>query len=84
MSTQEVLRKEILTSDPLRENQQCEAIALGEDKNTNGKRIPETVRETQITGKKEGSSIKRKLRWKIYKKLPRPNGRLNRLEPHRR
>jgi hypothetical protein len=26
---------------------------LGEDKNKNGKRILETVRETQITGKKE-------------------------------
>jgi hypothetical protein len=45
-STQEMLRKGILTSDPLRAPQQCEATTLGEDKNKNGKRIPETVRET--------------------------------------
>jgi hypothetical protein len=69
MSTQEVLRKGILTSDPLREPQQCEATTLGEDKNKNGKRIPEIVRETQITGRRKGSSIKRKLSWKNYKKL---------------
>jgi hypothetical protein len=36
----------------LKEPQQCEATALKEDKNKNGKRIPEIVRETQITGKK--------------------------------
>jgi hypothetical protein len=46
MPTQEVLRKEILTSDPVRAPQQCKATMLGEDKNKNGKRIPETVRET--------------------------------------
>jgi hypothetical protein len=47
-----VLRKEILTSDPLRAPQQFEATARGEDKNKNGKRIPEIVRETQIIGNK--------------------------------
>jgi hypothetical protein len=46
MSTQEVLRKGILTLDPLRAPQQCEATALGENKNKNGKRILEIVRET--------------------------------------
>jgi hypothetical protein len=50
--TQEVLRKWILTSEPLRVPQQCEATTLGEDKNKNGKRIPETIKETQIIGKK--------------------------------
>jgi hypothetical protein len=50
--TQEVLRKGILTSEPLRVPQQCEATMLGEDKNKNGKRILETAKETQITGKK--------------------------------
>jgi hypothetical protein len=60
MSTQDVLRKGILTSDPLREPQQCEATALGENKNKNGKRIPEIVRETQITGKKERKHNKKK------------------------
>ena len=44
ISTQEVLRKGILTSDPLRTPQQCEATTLGEDKNKNGKRILETIR----------------------------------------
>jgi hypothetical protein len=51
--TQEVLRKGILTSEPLRVPQQYEATLLGEEKNKNGKRIPETVKETQIIGKKE-------------------------------
>jgi hypothetical protein len=60
MSTQDVLRKGILTSDPLRAPQQCEATALGENKNKNGKRIPETVRETQITGKKARKINKKK------------------------
>jgi hypothetical protein len=50
--TQEVLRGGILTSDPLRSQQQCKITMLGEDKNKNGKRNPETIRETQIIGKK--------------------------------
>jgi hypothetical protein len=58
--TQEVLRKEILTSNPLRAPQQCEATMLGEDKNKNGKRIPNIVSETQITGKKERNINKKK------------------------
>jgi hypothetical protein len=33
---------------------------LGEDKNKNGKRIQETVRETQITKKKERKLNKKK------------------------
>jgi hypothetical protein len=40
ISTQDVLRKGILTSDPLRAQQQCEVTMLEEDKNKNGKRIP--------------------------------------------
>jgi hypothetical protein len=52
MSTQDVLIKGILTSDPLSTPQQCEATTIGENKNKNGKRIPKTVRETQIIGKK--------------------------------
>jgi hypothetical protein len=49
ISTQEIVREGILTSNPLREHQQCKVTSLGEDKNKNGKRNPETVRETQIT-----------------------------------
>jgi hypothetical protein len=37
----------------LRVPQQCQATMLGEDKNKNGKRIPEIVKETQIIGKNE-------------------------------
>jgi hypothetical protein len=33
---------------------------LGEDKNKNGKRIPEIIRETQIIGKKERKLNKKK------------------------
>jgi len=60
ISTQEVLRKEILTSDTLRAPQQCEATTLGEDKNKNGKRIAEKLRETQIRGKKARKLNKKK------------------------
>jgi hypothetical protein len=58
--TQEVLRKGILTSEYLRVPQQCEATTLREDKIKNGKRIPETIKETQITGKKEKNLNKNK------------------------
>jgi hypothetical protein len=46
ISNQEVVREGILTSYLLRAHQQCEVTTLGEDKNKNGKRNPETVRET--------------------------------------
>jgi hypothetical protein len=60
ISTQELIREGILTSNPLRAHQQCEVTTLGEDKNKNGKRNPETVRETQITGKKARKLSKKK------------------------
>jgi hypothetical protein len=60
ISTQEVLRGGILTSDPLIPHQQCEATMPGEDKNKNGKRNPETVRHTQIIGKKARKLSKKK------------------------
>jgi hypothetical protein len=44
----------------LRAPQQCEATTLGQDKNKNGKGIPEIVRETQITGKKARKLNKKK------------------------
>jgi hypothetical protein len=46
--------------NPLRAHQQYEVTSLGEDKNKNGERNPETVRETQITGKKERKLSKKK------------------------
>jgi hypothetical protein len=60
MSTQEVLRKGILTSNPSRAPQQCKATTLGEDKIKNGKRIPKIIRETQIIGKKARKINKKK------------------------
>jgi hypothetical protein len=59
--TQEVLREGIFTSNPLRAHQQCEVTTLGEYKNKNGKRTPEIVRETQITGKKASKLNKKKV-----------------------
>ena len=59
-STQELIREEILNSNPLRAHQQCEVTSLGKDKNKNGKRILEIVRETQITGKKARKLNKKK------------------------
>jgi hypothetical protein len=44
----------------LREHQQCEVTTLREDKNNNGNRILETVRGTQIIGKKPSKLNKRK------------------------
>jgi hypothetical protein len=60
ISTQEVVREGILTSNPLRAHQQCELTMLGEDKNKNGKRITEIVRETHIIGKKARKLSKKK------------------------
>ena len=44
--TLELIIEEILTSNLWRAHQQCEVTSLGEDKNKNGKRNPEIVRET--------------------------------------
>jgi phosphohistidine phosphatase SixA len=60
ISTHEVIKEGILTSNPLRAHQQYEVTTLGEDKNKNEKRIPELVRETHITGKKERKLNKKK------------------------
>jgi hypothetical protein len=60
MSTQEVLKEGILTTNPLRAQQQCEVTTLGEDKNKNRNRNPKTIRETQIIGKKERKLNKKK------------------------
>ena len=60
ISTQELLRGGILTSNPLRAQQQCEVTTLGEDKNKNGKRIPKTFRETLIMGNEARKLSKKK------------------------
>jgi len=58
--TLELIREGTLTLNPLEIHQQCEVTTLGEDKNKNGKRNRETVRETQITGKKAKKLSKKK------------------------
>jgi hypothetical protein len=60
IATPEIVREGTLTSESVRAHQQCEVTLLGEDKNKNGKRIPEIVREAQITGKKARKINKKK------------------------
>jgi hypothetical protein len=64
-----MLRKGMLTSEPLRVPQQCEATTLGEYKNKNGKRIREIVKETQIKGKKAMKLNKKKAKLEKLKKV---------------
>jgi hypothetical protein len=68
MSTQDLVRKEVLSLTPLKEHQQCEVTMLRTDKNKNGKRNP----ETQITGKKERKLSKKKSKleklWEVLEK----------------
>ena len=71
--TQELIRKRIFTSNPLRAYQQCEVPMLEEDKNKNGKRIPKNVRETQITGKKCSHPINSKRRGITFEPFERPS-----------
>jgi hypothetical protein len=58
--TPKLIKEEVLTSNPLRAHQQCEVTLLGEDKNKNGKRILENIRENHITRKKERKINKNK------------------------
>jgi len=59
-TTLEIAREGTLTSAYVRKHQQCEVTSLGKDENKNGKRIPEIVREAQITGKKARKINKKK------------------------
>jgi hypothetical protein len=45
IATPEIEREGTLTTESVRAHQQCKVTLLGEDKNKNGKRIPEIVRE---------------------------------------
>ena len=60
ITTLELVREGILTSNPLRAHQQCEVTTPGEDKNKNGKRNTKIVRETQIIRKKARKLNKKK------------------------
>jgi hypothetical protein len=57
-STQEVVRERILILNPLEVHQHCKVTMIGETKNKNGN--PETIRETQIMGKKARKLSKKK------------------------
>jgi hypothetical protein len=67
--TLELIREEVLTSNPLRAHKKCKVTMLGEDKNKNGKRIPEIVRETQIIGKKARKLSKKKSKLENLQKV---------------
>jgi hypothetical protein len=61
-STQEAVREMILNLNPLEVHKHCEVTMIRETKNKNGKRNPEIVRETHITGKKARKLSKKKAR----------------------
>jgi hypothetical protein len=56
MSTQDLVRKEVLPLNSLKEYHQCKVTMLRKDKNKNGKKNP----ETQITGNKARNFSKKK------------------------
>jgi hypothetical protein len=74
-----VVRERILTSNPLREHQQCEVTTLGEDKNNNGKRITKIVRELQR--RRKGRSIRNsQIKKKKERKLSKNKARLEKIQ----
>jgi hypothetical protein len=64
--TLEIVRKEVLTSNPLKDPQQCEVNTLVENKNENGKRNI----ETQITGRKARKLGKKKEKLEKLQEVP--------------
>jgi hypothetical protein len=68
IATPEIEKEGTLTAESVRAHQQCEVTLLGEDKNKNGKRNP----ETQITGKKARKLSKKKSKleklWEVPEK----------------
>jgi len=64
--TPEVVREEVLHSNPLKHPRQCEVTMLREDKNKNGKRNL----ETQITGKKARKLSKKKEKLEKLQEVP--------------
>jgi hypothetical protein len=64
--TMELMREEVLPSNPLKGNQQREFSMLIEDKNKNGKRNP----EPRITGKKAINLSKKKVKLEKIWEVP--------------
>jgi hypothetical protein len=77
MSTQDLVRKEVLPLNPLKEHRQCEVTMLRKDNNKNGKRNP----ETQITGNKARKLSKKKSKleklWEVPEKTSQETGLKN-------
>jgi hypothetical protein len=65
--TPEIVREEVLPSNPVKDPQQCEVTMPRGDKNKNGKRNP----ETQITGKKAIKLSKKKEKIEKLQKVPK-------------
>jgi hypothetical protein len=66
MSTQDLVRKEVLSLNPLKEHQQCEATRLRQSKNKNENRNP----KTQIMGKKARKLNKKKAKLEKLQEVP--------------
>jgi hypothetical protein len=82
MSTQDLVSKEVLSLNPLKEHQHHEVTTLRTYKNKNGKRNP----ETQITGKKARKLSKKKAKLEKLQRNSRKDfagGRLEELELRR-
>jgi hypothetical protein len=65
-TTPEIVREEVLHSNPLKDPRQCEFTTLREDQNKNGKRNP----VTQITGKKARNLSKKKAKLERLHEVP--------------
>jgi hypothetical protein len=64
--TPETVREEVLSSNLVKDPQQCEVTMLRKDKNNNGKRNP----EMQITGKKARKLSKKKAKLEKLQEVP--------------
>jgi hypothetical protein len=62
VATPEIVREGTLTSESVRAHQQCKVLSPGKNKNTNGKRIPKIIRESQIMRKKTKKLNKKKVK----------------------
>jgi hypothetical protein len=66
IATPEIVKRRNINPEFVRAHQQCEVTLLGEDKNKNGKRNP----ETQITGKKARKLSKKKAKLEKLQEVP--------------
>jgi hypothetical protein len=69
VSTQEIVREDVLHLNPLKDPQQCEVVTLREDKNKYGNRNP----TNQITGNKAIKLSKKKSKLEKLQEVPEKN-----------